>query len=66
MSEEAKQEAKKKDEARRAALLLLAIGFAIADRVGGAPARSVAAPFEDAKAFLDEADDRGLDPSRLA
>lgn len=49
---------------RRDAILLLAIGFAIADRIGaGAPrARPAGLPFDDAEAFVTEAERRGMDP----
>lgn len=53
-----------KAAARRQAVFFLAIGFAVAERIGGAPtARTATTHFDDAEAFVKEAEARGIDPS---
>lgn len=60
------RENEEKAAARRQATLLLAIGFAIAERIGGAAtARSAETHFADAEAFVKAAEARGLDPQAL-
>lgn len=56
--------ADKKDDGRPTALLMLAIGFALAERISGHP-RGASSNFNDAEAFLKEAEARGLDPRQL-